>query len=570
MATGIEAAGLVLGAIPLILAGLEFYAKGIAVTKRYWKYKEEIETISQQLRSQGIIYLNTINILLIGVVESKEMAEFLATPGGPRWQEKKFDQKLQARLGTSYSTYMETINQLGTIAERLRLNSAGQAQFVEPSTIKQHYKRWKFCLKFSEYKDLIEQLEKANQTLKCLTEQTASLGSQQALPKSGCPSVSNFLVVKDRAEGLYEALRGGWSCSCRGHHSVSLRLEARMNQRMSEDDYNDNKVMQVPFHVLFHYNHQQASMTTSKMREAPWIREEADVHVEYDQDQAGLTMARKTQQGKGVRFAGQNIPKAGTTVLECLPNMQPIKDLCSTIRLLQKPAQAVWFSLPAKEIAKRRYSVHIYPNKQLLSGPDTWAISSVRSLLDDKSFTRKYRQKVAVTLASSVLQLHETPWLRSYWGTDNIFFLQSQGQTIYDQPFVSRHFNQTCPTSTTCIPHSVSRIIRNHSLYALGIALIELWYGKTLSVLHEDTDGRKSTGMPETDFMTELQTAHRLALDIYNEAGDKYGDAVTRCIRCNFESRSSSLENVQFQKEVYRGVVAQVKESYEMMFTDLL
>jgi len=38
--SGIEVAGLVLGAIPLILAGLQFYGEGINVTKRYWKYKE--------------------------------------------------------------------------------------------------------------------------------------------------------------------------------------------------------------------------------------------------------------------------------------------------------------------------------------------------------------------------------------------------------------------------------------------------------------------------------------------------------------------------------------------------
>jgi hypothetical protein len=36
--SGIEVAGLVLGAIPLILAGLQFYGEGINVTKRYAKY----------------------------------------------------------------------------------------------------------------------------------------------------------------------------------------------------------------------------------------------------------------------------------------------------------------------------------------------------------------------------------------------------------------------------------------------------------------------------------------------------------------------------------------------------
>ncbi len=44
MVTGVETAGLVLGAIPLILAGLQFYVEGIDCTKRYWKYKECVNT----------------------------------------------------------------------------------------------------------------------------------------------------------------------------------------------------------------------------------------------------------------------------------------------------------------------------------------------------------------------------------------------------------------------------------------------------------------------------------------------------------------------------------------------
>lgn len=53
MVTGVEAAGLVLGSIPLILAGLEFYAKGINVTKRYWKYKEYVY-IFQPITQGGV------------------------------------------------------------------------------------------------------------------------------------------------------------------------------------------------------------------------------------------------------------------------------------------------------------------------------------------------------------------------------------------------------------------------------------------------------------------------------------------------------------------------------------
>jgi hypothetical protein len=60
MASGVEAAGIVLGAIPLILAGLQFYAEGIGVTKRYWKYREEVNSLLVELRTENSIYINSI------------------------------------------------------------------------------------------------------------------------------------------------------------------------------------------------------------------------------------------------------------------------------------------------------------------------------------------------------------------------------------------------------------------------------------------------------------------------------------------------------------------------------
>lgn len=135
MATGIEAAGLVLGAIPLILKGLQFYAEGIAVTKRYWKYKEEVNNILYELGAENTMYINSINMLLVGVVSQKDMTEFLADPGGPRWKEAKFDRKLRSRLGASYDSYMKSIEHLVIIAERfkerLKLDSNGKVRMLQ-------------------------------------------------------------------------------------------------------------------------------------------------------------------------------------------------------------------------------------------------------------------------------------------------------------------------------------------------------------------------------------------------------------------------------------------------------
>jgi hypothetical protein len=107
--SGIEVAGLVLGAIPLILAGLEFYVKGIAVTRRYRRYEEELTSLLVELKTENTTYINSINILLVGVVPYMDMADFLANPCGDRWKDSTFDLKLRARLKSSYDSYINTI-----------------------------------------------------------------------------------------------------------------------------------------------------------------------------------------------------------------------------------------------------------------------------------------------------------------------------------------------------------------------------------------------------------------------------------------------------------------------------
>lgn len=84
MMSGVETAGLVLGAFPLILASLEFYAKGIAVTRRCLKYEQQFNSLINELRTENAICTNTLNLLLEGIVKQQDMAAFLADPHSKR------------------------------------------------------------------------------------------------------------------------------------------------------------------------------------------------------------------------------------------------------------------------------------------------------------------------------------------------------------------------------------------------------------------------------------------------------------------------------------------------------
>ncbi|KAF2826328.1 hypothetical protein CC86DRAFT_394335 [Ophiobolus disseminans] len=390
MATGVEAAGLVLGSIPLILAGLQFYAEGISVTKRYWRYREEVNGLLAELRTENSLYINSINMLLIGVVEQKDMAVFLADPGGEKWKEPKFDRRLQKRLGSSYSSYLETINLLMATAERfkerLKLNKFGKPQFTERNAFKEHFKRLKFSLGISQadydlhycrdYKELMDRLRQANQSLYRMTVQTSHLAAaHQTSINSVHQTAPNFTVIKDQAESFHRALSNSWNCPCMAGHSVSLRLETRTNELSSDDE--DEEPTQDPFHVLFRYDHRHSPGPSLAK---PWTWEEADVRFQYETQATIALPTGDVCSGKGVRFAKQAIPKAVQAALEPHPNLQPIQDLCSAISTLQNPQRDVCFSLLANEIAKQKYGVLlITPIKQLPPDTNTWSVSSLRT-----------------------------------------------------------------------------------------------------------------------------------------------------------------------------------------------
>lgn len=89
--------------------------------------------------------------------------------------------------------------------------------------------------------------------------------------------------------------------------------------------------------------------------------------------------------------------------------------------------------------------------------------------------SKRARLQLAVTLASTALQLHTTPWLGDDWNGKRIRFRQES----IDRPYVSRAFPKTdIPPGAN--PNATSCLIRNQCMFGLGVLLLELSIGKPL------------------------------------------------------------------------------------------
>jgi hypothetical protein len=116
MVTGVETAGLVLAAFPLVVNGLGSYVAG-ANTLHKWRnermYGRELKHLQRQLETQRVIYLNTLEELFTGIVHSDaERALLINDPSGPRWKRKEYDTLFREKLGQSYDAYLATVNEL--------------------------------------------------------------------------------------------------------------------------------------------------------------------------------------------------------------------------------------------------------------------------------------------------------------------------------------------------------------------------------------------------------------------------------------------------------------------------
>lgn len=213
-----------------------------------------------------------------------------------------------------------------------------------------------------------------------------------------------------------------------------------------------------------------------------------------------------------------------------------------------------------------------------LAGPvalDSLLPSRSMSFQHRKSFcklSRQQRLSIAVTLAHTVLQLHQSPWLSETWSKSDIFFY-FQGadafkRPIADLPYVSRSFASDRDEPQEIVKGAktddfVSRQIVNKSLFALGIVLIELCFNKPLEDKYaeaKDPELTSSEALPDTADIYGMATS--LIDEVYSEQGTQYGYVVQRCLKCEFGIQSSGkqLDSDTFRALVYEGVLAPLEE----------
>ena len=254
------------------------------------------------------------------------------------------------------------------------------------------------------------------------------------------------------------------------------------------------------------------------------------------------------------------------------PNVQEIYDICTYLQNWGTRQDELHYLIDEQ---KRKHVLHPMSDQRLPGEP--FETATLESLLRHKSedgkptstdghdtLTRQERLTIAAVLASSVLQLHSTPWLTDSWTKRDILFLRASDESrrpLIEYPYISQSFpllksnatpgssdrNRSNPTEYDCRKY----------LFSLGVLLLELCFGEAL----EDQKFRKTYYGPnnEPNDLTDHCTALAWQKKVQGECGDGLSDAIRRCIDCSFGPKPDFADK-NFRAAVFAGVVEPVED----------
>lgn len=129
--SGFEVAGLVLAVFPIVVKGLQQFTEGVQTIKAWKYYRRELAKYSRTLENERIIYLNTVERLFEGIIQSNdELEELMEDPAGAFSQKPQYEESLRHRLDRSYAPYLsvmqDMLEALGKMRKEMGIDEQGK------------------------------------------------------------------------------------------------------------------------------------------------------------------------------------------------------------------------------------------------------------------------------------------------------------------------------------------------------------------------------------------------------------------------------------------------------------
>ncbi|KAK3331631.1 hypothetical protein B0T19DRAFT_366751 [Cercophora scortea] len=562
--SGFEIAGLVLGAFPLAIAALDKYREVATRLGLFYKIRVEHKRCRDDLEFHHLTFSRHLRQLLLPlVVDDAMIGKLLSAPGGESWSDPTIAALLEKRLQGSYELYLQYIQGIRRVMDDLNRELAIDADAVQEkiNTVKdpnngtriktaigkegrafQRY-RLKFCNGESVRKRLFGELQDYNDKLEKIldsSDRDARLVSQRASAAGGAAIESAICNFWLQARQLFTALASSWTCHWHDH-KADLLLEHRTSKKpefqVMFTRFSATKgLWEIRRTKILEGSEVTSAMIKGGLAQLEWTPER-ERRPSHRLLQPGKSAFRTKKPIAGNVIEGVKPPQSAVVAsvqFEKGPDptaTRLISDLCMALEPC-RPEGACCGYLSEEDT---RYYVYTVANQTSAS------LSSVtldRILRGDvyPQPSRTQRYALALIMASSFLQLLDSPWLPTPFRKSEVVFLKDHSAAepnvfLLDKPHI--HRSLTCNKQKNQPPTDSTKASRfADSLDQLGIMLLELCFGKTL----EDQPCRKEwpAGANEAErAVFDVMAARDWQCHVNDEAGLDYAEAVAWCLGGN-------------------------------------
>ncbi|KAF4817786.1 hypothetical protein CGCSCA5_v005441 [Colletotrichum siamense] len=573
--SGFEVAGVVLGTIPLLISALEHYKEGISTIRAWRNYDRELRSLIRNLQTERVRFQDVCEKLLVGLVSQCQIESMVDDPFGPAWQEEKVRAKIEARLWRSFSNFEDIIKDMEEATKEMKtkldLQPDGTIKWQEATLIIREFKRASFVLKRSDHAEQMEIIKEGISSLESVIDRNIQLEPTRKLRSQG----RLMRLVREISGSVYRALRFSFQCSCA--HEVHLGLASR-SVELAQKDEDEDVIQKLDFQLALTYDKNEKTANDEKEQYERVGWEELRVQAlprETVQTSAPVGRPSKTKmsgmgKSKSVSFTMSHSATATATCIGQTSTMVVQQsfsslsisssnsglhehiNLCERIRRSQQQLAFDCYGMIRDRSDQMCREFGVYP--KFGSDRDQWSVISLREVLESPlefpHMPVSAKLHLAAMIASSFLQLHQTPWLPEILTSRDILFLKRGAELQYEHAFVMKGLQERLEDKQKGNNSAPSS--RCPALLALGILLLELNLGRTIESLRIQYE-TPPPGAPR--LMYDSMTAQRLLQERQMDSLN-YKSAVQRCIGGEFARPKLDLNDEDFRQEIYEKVVA--------------
>ncbi|KAB8229664.1 uncharacterized protein BDW43DRAFT_314699 [Aspergillus alliaceus] len=556
MVTGVEATSLALAVIPLLVNQLDNYVQGLQTLRsfRTWRYKKDLERYSTMLGGQRAILINTLTSILGDAIIIQESSKLLDGPndGGPI--DPQLDKTLQLRLGHNYDAFaalmIQALDILKELARRLRVEatSSSAIPWDDSNVVMRELQKIKHVFSKTIYTDLFNTFNTANSMLRILAEQTGGF-QRRDQNRYSQRSPKQYTMARTLASKVHKALIGSeyWGCLCQDKHNIRFMLDS------SFAAYNIPEKLR--FRMIL-VTKLEEGLTATSYR---W----QEMEIEPFERPTGSTSTTGTGQSKRrkVQFLVSTPTQGLCADIDHLAPSIPLTNICSALSglvMVDKEPKHLGY------LADGPFQHNIFVTKGTVGSLPSQTLEDL--ILSSSSspwnatgpvFCRRDRLCLAARLACSVLLFHGS-WLYERWSSRDIMFSNKtmSFEASVHQPFLVCGISSLSDDQKKRSYKIQSSVIRNETLFPLGLVLIEL------SLCRSIVDLRIPEDENSDEEVTLLKTANRCLDYVYTESGTRYGDVVQQCFSWP-HTRKMDIDNEEFQAAVFHYIISPLLDDVE-------